>query len=213
MEDDSEVVERDNLYHQDDEYESPSKRSRLSLTSQQEKQSDFPTSSTRNPQIDFPVSPRDASNARTPLSDSGETVTENTVSYVARAKDNRNGTNIVRHVVAHEKISNNNANKKNSNRQASAVAPFATDFNNNTNNIVDSEVNLVGREMNQHPVTSHIHPVLPPSSWHVESDVTDFTQDVVDDIYDAPPPPGTIVLSNAIKKKVQFMRFYSLYCT
>ena len=219
---DETVLERDNIYSQDHEYESPSKRSRLSLASQQhqEQQSNFSISSTpQNPPTDFPVSTRDTSNASTPLSDSGETVTENTVSYVARAKDNRNGTNIVRHVVAHEKVSNSNANKTSNNkRQTSAVAPFATDYNNHTNSIVDNGVNLVGRAQNQHSVTSSIHPVLPPSSWHIESDVTDCTHD---DIYDAPPPPGTIVLSNAIKKKVQlsmrlyivFIRFFSYRCS
>ena len=193
MEDENEVtvLERDNGYYDVDEgdFESPSKRSRLSLMSQQDQQqSDFPVT-IRSPPIDFPISSRDASKALTLLSDSGETVTENTVSYVARAKDNRNGTNIVRHVTAHEKISNSNKN-----RQASAVAPFATEFN----NIGRAGVNLEGRAQNQHPVTSSIHPVLPPSSWHVESDIND----VVEDIYDAPPPPGTIVLSDAIKRKV-----------
>jgi len=207
---DETVLERDNIHYQDHEYESPSKRSRLSLASQQqEQQSDFSISSTENSPTDFPVSTRDTSTASTQLSDSGETITENTVSYVARAKDNRNGTNIVRHVVAHEKVSNSNANKNSNNkRQTSAVAPFATDYNNHTNSIVDNGVNLVGRAQNQHSGTSSIHPVLPPSSWHIESDVTDYTHDigVEDDIYDAPPPPGTIVLSNAIKKKLMLQQ-------
>ena len=73
---DETVLERDNIYYQDHEYESPSKRSRLSLASQQhqEQQSNFSISSTpQNLPTDFPVSTRDTSNASTPLSDSGET--------------------------------------------------------------------------------------------------------------------------------------------
>ena len=187
-----ETVQKGNPYNH--EYENLSKRSRISSSSNnQQHGSDFPI-----------LAPALASFATTPLSDSGETVAE------------RNDTNIVCHVVSHEKISNN------TNRHVSSSAPFATDFNSMDN----SGNGSVGRLQN-HPISS-IHPVLPPSSWLEKNDsspavvtssvgeygvvgassrstdpcIIVVDTDVEGDFYDAPPDPETVVLSNAVKKKV-----------
>ena len=171
-------------------YEEPSKRYRRS----DHQQSDFPISESRVSSV--------CTNLSTPLSDSGETVQENTVSYVSRAKDNRNGTDIVRHVMAHEKISNNKNKHMNANTPSSTSAPFATDFNNDTFTPIPT-----------------LRPVLPPSSWQAGSQQAvaqagrHIAEVVEDDIYDTPPPPGTIVLSNAIKKKVALVdQFSTRFC-
>lgn len=208
---DETVFDTDNTYYvKEGEYESPSKQSRLSLMSQdREQHSDFPISTFRSPPIDFSVSTQTSSNVSTPLSDMGETIAENTVSYVERAKDNQNGTNIARHVIAHEKIFDCNKIKKH--RSAGAlVAPFATDYSINFR-IDNNHDNSVEWKQNQHLLASSIHPVLPPSSWHVRNDRNDFIDYVKNDIHDAPPPPGNIILSNAVKKKVEFYKILVVF--
>ena len=127
-------------------------------------------------------------------SDSGETVQENILSYVSREKDNKSGRNIVQHLLAHEKISDPSTAGNNRIRRAS-LAPFATDFD-NTHTIVDTQESGA-----HHQNAPGIYPALPPRDLsHVtHKEPIKSYDEAVDDV---PPPPGTIVLSNAVKRKV-----------
>ena len=138
-------------------------------------------------------------------SDSGETVQENTVSYVRRQKDNIKGTNIVQSVVKHEKISNTNSRHKdhlntNSRHRESHAAPFATDFD-------SAGVENFGLHTSYSP---SIRPVLPPRDFSSHPIINENQEHVIGNgpietqyNEDVPPPPGTIVLSNAVKRKVR----------
>lgn len=138
---------------------------------------------------DYPYSPTH--------SDSGDTVQEKTVSYVRREKDKIKGLNILQSVVQHEKISNTN-----NRHQEHCVAPFATDFDSAGDNLVSNT-----------SYSPSIRPVLPPrdfSSHPISDQSADHlvTVEPIKSIYneEVPPPPGTIKLSNAVKRKLTLRR-------
>ena len=129
-------------------------------------------------------------------SDSGDTVQEKTVSYVRREKDKVKGLNILQSVVKHEKISNTNSPYK-----EHRAAPFATDFDRADDNLVSNT-----------SYSPSIRPVLPPrdfSSHPISDQSADHVADIepIESMYneEVPPPPGTIKLSNAVKRKVSFI--------
>jgi len=151
-----------------------------------------------------------SSNSRSPPSsrfsvesDSGETVQENILSYVSHEKDNKSGRNIVQHLLAHEKISDPSAAGTNRSRRAS-LAPFATDFDNTPTHAV-----AAAQETIAHHHVAGIYPALPPRDLnHVTHKEPIMRQDENVIFDDVPPPPGTIVLSNAVKRKVKNQKNY-----